>query len=542
MSVHGGAISQSDAVSAKLIPNVVDKCSLVSDTNNGVCSSDGAIDVIAKIVEHPVTNPVEIIEKAKELTGCSDERCVVDSKLFRKTAGNAVANKELGVNFKVSGPTDTSLLNNYNIDKTLKQWQHKFPDFYAYNFNMRDFKSRGDSLATVDIKEQYNKSFRTFGCVINTDYYRNSGIHWMALFVDMRKHPFTVEFFNSSGNEPLPEYAMWLIDTKNAISELSPDTHIVKCTGVEHQRSKTECGVYSLYYIYARLNNTPAEYFMKTEITDVLCFEFRQHLFHDKKREHVEQFDYKQFEKTSKVKWENDVDPDEIKRITGGANIDVAMKNSRQVVDHKFANFLANLYLLSLHHHVDTVLIQQQHIDIPSHRLLVELFPKHKFIIETTSLIVDIPNNTIIGNVSDINGNYLLIADKSSSSKPVASLISMNSDQHLHGIIFEKPFGDLAIMTLGKDRGAISDETTITKLQSYQHQIDELPFGIDDCDTCGTVMYIVNDYSQRHQRDVIDVLSMIMRRLDVNLVSMSHGLCVNLPKNERAKVIANAFK
>jgi hypothetical protein len=128
--------------------------------------------------------------------------------------------------------------------------------------------------------KQFKNTYKTAGCIINSDNYQGSGKHWMALFVDTRSSPMTVEFFNSSGNYPVKQWSDWMHKTKD---DLAPKgkVKIVNVAGLQHQRSKTECGVYSLYYIWSRLNGISPEAFQKIKVDDELMFEFRQHLFSD---------------------------------------------------------------------------------------------------------------------------------------------------------------------------------------------------------------------------------------------------------------------
>lgn len=297
-----------DATTDKLIPPAITECSLVADSSRGVCMDDDGLSVAAMLTSTTHTSPIEIVKEVKTALHCETERCVVESDEFIKAAGKSAASKQLAVNFKTPGPTDTALLNNVNIDSTLKQWAAKFTDFYAFDFNMRDFKKAGASLATTLPSDLYKRGFRTFGCVINSDVYSGRGIHWMAIFGDMRGDTWSVEFFNSSGNEPVAEFADYLVWAAADLNTLHK-TKIYKATGVEHQKTITECGVYALYYIWARLNNTPADYFTHNVITDVLCFELRQHLFYDKTRESMGAFDYDTYANSTKIKWEPGVDP-----------------------------------------------------------------------------------------------------------------------------------------------------------------------------------------------------------------------------------------
>jgi hypothetical protein len=50
-------------------------------------------------------------------------------------------------------------------------------------------------------------------------------------------------------------------------------------TGVAHQESQTECGLYALYYIRRRLEGAPYSAFASGHIRDEAMTRFRSHLF-----------------------------------------------------------------------------------------------------------------------------------------------------------------------------------------------------------------------------------------------------------------------
>jgi hypothetical protein len=279
----GGAISKNDNDTNELIPDEIGNCSLIAHKKGKtkICSDPNVLIGINKslpdnykiklddFIDDDGQNKQndkqseQIIENAKKYTKCEDERCVLNSRLLSHDYETIkLINNNLKTNFKIDGPTDVSLLSNYNIDKTLQQWATHFKDFFAYNFNMVDYERQGDTLHTIDIMDLYDRGYRTCACVINSDVYSGRGKHWMALFVDMRNlSQWTVEFFNSSGNRPVESFARWLTKTKNRLEDIiekhnlkNIKVDIIKVTGIMHQYSKTECGVYSLYYIWARLN------------------------------------------------------------------------------------------------------------------------------------------------------------------------------------------------------------------------------------------------------------------------------------------------
>ncbi len=317
-----GEVSKDDMI-AKIVPDKVTECAVYLGVTD-VCSSSKTVEKIAQVIEAKSTNDAEIISEAKEQLGCKTEKCVLVK--LRNDLGQNVAKSEIDARFKISGPNDISLLSNYNIDETLKQWQIKFKDFYAYNFNMLNYAEYSlkdgyvmnspDTLATVSFEELYKNGYRCAACVINSDKYQGRGKHWMALFIDARDGAkWSVEFFNSSGNAPAPEWINWQVKTCAQMNEvikqnnLKAKASIVRVTSIRHQHSKTECGLYSLFYIYSRLNGIPYTYFSTTPVQDQLMFEFRQHLFDDPKNPEKlgvsgGKFVWDKYKKEVRVQWE----------------------------------------------------------------------------------------------------------------------------------------------------------------------------------------------------------------------------------------------
>lgn len=79
---------------------------------------------------------------------------------------------------------------------------------------------------------------------------------------------------------------------------------IIKVCKIRQQQSRTECGVYSLFYIWSRLNGVPYSYFEETPVPDQLMFEFRQHLFEGPHNESGKKFDYDAYRARVNIKWE----------------------------------------------------------------------------------------------------------------------------------------------------------------------------------------------------------------------------------------------
>lgn len=243
-------------------------------------------DVLKKLSNKPNEPPQEIVSRMKEKTKCDTEICMV--KKLKKNLGGDLVNKILDNYFKVEGPKSDpeKWLSNDDIDKTLMLWK-KLPNiskFYPIPFQMRDFEKHNTELASLDFKAMYDDGYRIFACIPNTDWSSGSGQHWFAFFFDFREEPYTLEYFNSSGECPLPEFNSWMNKTEQLLqNEFSKNVKKVVVTRVQNQYDNSSCGCYSLYYIYSRLNKVPWEWFRKNRVPDEKMHDFRKFLFNEDK-------------------------------------------------------------------------------------------------------------------------------------------------------------------------------------------------------------------------------------------------------------------
>jgi hypothetical protein len=253
------------------------------------------------------------VQAAAAALNCTSEACVVTHPAFRAHAAEdglrpETLDAELVSRFKPEGPRGScALLSNFNLDAVLQQWAVQFPTFYNFPFAMADFDRTGEALATTDIAgvlrgdapqllpggEVVRRPCETFGCAFNTDVSTGKGKHWEALFGDCRgQGPWSVEFFNSAGNPPPPSVTRWMETTAMRLAAFrlqdpsgrgDAPVHTRVLSDVRHQESQTECGLYVLYFIRARLEGRPADEFTGAIIPDGAMRLFRHHVFRPEK-------------------------------------------------------------------------------------------------------------------------------------------------------------------------------------------------------------------------------------------------------------------
>jgi hypothetical protein len=267
------------------LPIPTNECAL--DVSTDICMESSIIEKIivdAQINKKiAVNNEKDAISALKQIYNCQFESCLLKKQEIKNIIGNSEAADQLNKRFKPSGPWDSvEWFSNVNIDNILKQaakqYQHK--KFLHIPFQMRDFKDTNGELNNIDIVDAYRNGCKCFGVVFNTDYSTGNGKHWFCVYGSFESTPLTIEFFDSSGSNPLPEIREWMANTKLCLQkELNKQTEIIIASKTQFQYDNHSCGSYSLYYILSRLKGMSHDEFTKKNISDALMHEFRRNLF-----------------------------------------------------------------------------------------------------------------------------------------------------------------------------------------------------------------------------------------------------------------------
>lgn len=245
------------------------ECIPILGKSNSCMSKNAENEILKKV---GVKNIDDAIDKVK----CGTEKCVVKEVLGEHHV-------ELN-RYKRNGPANNDdLLSNHDIDGKLKELAQKYKDFYPIKFQMIDFEKQQTELANIDFVDLREKGYKRFAVVLNTDTSDGPGEHWFVLYIDFTNPNLCViEYFNSSGRVLYSEVEKWVAKIRNKIFKES-DSHCeyIHTSKIVHQKSKTECGVYSLYYIWSRLEGVKWQYFRDNRIPDGDMYKFRKSLFHE---------------------------------------------------------------------------------------------------------------------------------------------------------------------------------------------------------------------------------------------------------------------
>jgi hypothetical protein len=271
------------------IINLHGECAI--DVDGNVCVSDELIEVAKAPLRARGRTKEEIMAELQTKTQCNTQMCVLEQLVGKGIINEQRAEAEKK-NFKDAGPAlAPEWLSDGDIIKVLQRLAHKYKDFYYFPYQMIDFDLFKTKFSQADYVKLMQAGYRRFGVIINTDRWSTSGggIHWFAVFIDASspQSSVSVEFFNSSGNDPLPEILRWFARIKVKIeSTLFEQGRFVPVTFTKVARGQIQhddhsCGMYSLFYIYYRLHGVPASDFgvRSASLNDDVLMKFRQVLY-----------------------------------------------------------------------------------------------------------------------------------------------------------------------------------------------------------------------------------------------------------------------
>lgn len=177
-------------------------------------------------------------------------------------------------------------LTSIDIDRKEKQFMKVFSDYYYFGCIPIDFDKKSktgeclvNSICSINIKNIYDKGFRRFGIVFNTDVSTGPGQHWIALFANFDpslEYPM-ITYFDSYSEYPEKEIATLMIRWKTQWDQtkLSNKPTVLNYNKTRHQYENSECGMYCLYFHYCCLIGIP----MEKRVPDYLIRAFRSKFF-----------------------------------------------------------------------------------------------------------------------------------------------------------------------------------------------------------------------------------------------------------------------
>lgn len=178
-------------------------------------------------------------------------------------------------------------LSSIDIDKVMKQYEHVYPCFEFIGPSPIDFDDHKlygecvwEELCKFDLYDYIKNGKTKIGIIFNTDPHYKGGSHWISLFINVKKR--FIYFFDSNGNKVPSQIKDLMERIQKQAKSMNLNLTIMDNYKFQHQKSETECGMYSIYFITQLLLDAKSpDFFNKHKIPDSEVFKLRKIFFNE---------------------------------------------------------------------------------------------------------------------------------------------------------------------------------------------------------------------------------------------------------------------
>lgn len=145
-------------------------------------------------------------------------------------------------------------LSNYDIIKVMKQYEvipenkYKFLGVFSIDFGVKK--------RVVDIRNLLKSEVRYLGFITNLSRSHEPGTHWTSSFfiLDPSLPSFGGYYYDSTTGKIPKDLQIVFMDIKNQVERIYKKPFPIAINNIRHQRSNTECGVFSMAFQVLWLN------------------------------------------------------------------------------------------------------------------------------------------------------------------------------------------------------------------------------------------------------------------------------------------------
>jgi len=247
-------------------PLVKDKTTdnLTCYTNKNLITIRNAYNKQPKYKANPIytNNPKEILQqlRVKMANTCQKENCWL--KILSLEQQRIINNTV----FSPKKPTEWEKnpyewLSNYDILNVLIQYEKSNPSFKLIGPTTIDFDvvlnkhtstCVWNDLCHFSLKKYINANIKKIGIIFNLDKHNQSGSHWVSMFIDIENS--FIFYFDSATNKTPNEIKKFVKKVHEQAEKLGLKFEYYENYPNNHQRTESECGMYSLYFIITMLD------------------------------------------------------------------------------------------------------------------------------------------------------------------------------------------------------------------------------------------------------------------------------------------------
>jgi len=170
--------------------------------------------------------------------------------------------------FRPPGPQGQfQWLSTIDINKTLLQYENKYPDFIFLGAVPIDFNELDHyPFKKLNFNDLLNEGKKRLGVIFNLDEHDQSGSHWVSLFSDLEKGQ--IYFSDSYGREPERRIEHFMNRIKDFLESSNINNIDKRYNTTGHQKGNSECGVYSINFILRLLKGKTFDHLTRKRLPD----------------------------------------------------------------------------------------------------------------------------------------------------------------------------------------------------------------------------------------------------------------------------------
>jgi len=191
----------------------------------------------------------------------------VNNKIFDNLAKEDKEYLQTSV-FRPEGPQGQfQWLSTIDINKTLLQYENKYPDFVflgavPIDFNDLDYYP----FQKMNFNNLRKEGKSRLGVIFNLDEHYKGGSHWVSLFSDLEKGQ--IYFSDSYGRKPEKRISHFMERIKDYLETCNINNIDMRHNTTQHQKGNSECGVYSINFILRLLKGKTFDHLTRKRLTD----------------------------------------------------------------------------------------------------------------------------------------------------------------------------------------------------------------------------------------------------------------------------------
>jgi hypothetical protein len=146
-------------------------------------------------------------------------------------------------------------LSNFDIENVMKQYEKKHKNFLFVGPVPSDCPTSYKCiLSVIEPHILYNDHKKNkLGIIYNLDKHNEPGSHWVSIYADFLNG--YVYYFDSVGSPPPRSIFNYLKTLTKKIDQISVRPAKLMINRTQYQFGNTECGIFSMFFIIANLNN-----------------------------------------------------------------------------------------------------------------------------------------------------------------------------------------------------------------------------------------------------------------------------------------------